>query len=162
MALFYVGGRFPGPGVKISKNRPRIRIPGPKLPIWGSFCVHQAIFKKWQFSTWVVAPTLSSLWFFIRLNQFDMHQIAKTRGYNSTSRYIYISQYCDREGHLKLKNGQKQPFFSIFWKKKYPFCLYFFFLAKFFYISRRYRTQFLLGYNMSLLLPLLHVYPRRR
>ena len=121
MALFYVGGRFPGPGVKISKSRPRIRISGPKLPIWGSFCIHQAIFKKWQFSTWVVAPTLSSLWFFIRLNQFDMDQIAKTRGYNSTSRYIYISQYCDREGHLKLKNGQKLRFFSIFWKKYYLF-----------------------------------------
>ena len=36
-AIFAVGGQFPGFPVKISKNGPHIRIPGPKLSIWASF-----------------------------------------------------------------------------------------------------------------------------
>ena len=46
MGIFAAGGPFPGFPVKISKNGPRIRIPGPKLPIWASFYADWAIFLE--------------------------------------------------------------------------------------------------------------------
>ena len=54
MAIFAVGGLFSGFPVKISRNGRQIRIPGQKLPSWGSFWADWAIFKKWQFSPWGV------------------------------------------------------------------------------------------------------------
>ncbi len=57
-----------------------------------------------------------TVWVSTLVEQFDIHQIAYTRGYNAMLGFFLVSQYYDREGPLKLKNGQKQPFFPFFEK----------------------------------------------